>query len=108
MTAAIVDGVTVDTRHWIGGRRVASVATFDDVSPIDEQVIAKVARGGPAEAEAAGAGVGVSRIVVEIVMGSSCRAALQRRYRSAGCLREPKGWSPIHTVGRHRSHRRMA
>src|SRR5512146_608555 len=51
MTAiATVGGVSVDTRHWIGGERVASAAVFDDVSPIDGTVIARVARGGAAEA----------------------------------------------------------
>jgi len=53
VTTATVDGVTVDTRHWIGGRRVASPSTFDDVSPIDEQVVAQVARGGADEAHQA-------------------------------------------------------
>ncbi|MER6224083.1 aldehyde dehydrogenase [Streptomyces sp900105755] len=48
-----VAGVTVDTRHWIGGRRVASVGTFTDSSPIDGQPIGEIARGGPPEAEAA-------------------------------------------------------
>jgi 5-carboxymethyl-2-hydroxymuconic-semialdehyde dehydrogenase len=47
---AHVGGVSVDTRHWIGGLRVASAAAFDDVSPIDGSVIARVARGGAAEA----------------------------------------------------------
>jgi aminomuconate-semialdehyde/2-hydroxymuconate-6-semialdehyde dehydrogenase len=55
---AYVAGVAVDTRHWIGGRRVASPATFTDVSPIDEEPIAEVARGGAAEIDAA---VGVAR-----------------------------------------------
>jgi len=53
VTTATVDGVTVDVRHWIGGRRVASSRTFDDVSPIDEQVVAQVARGGVDEANQA-------------------------------------------------------
>ena len=34
--ASTVEGVEVDTRHWIGGERVASATTFTDVSPIDE------------------------------------------------------------------------
>ena len=42
-------GVAVDTRHWIGGRRVASPQTFTDISPIDEQPNAEVARGGADE-----------------------------------------------------------
>ncbi len=53
MSQAVVAGVAVDTDHWIGGRRVASDATFDDISPIDGSVIARVARGGSAEARAA-------------------------------------------------------
>ena len=44
MTTATVEGVDIDLRHWIGGERVASAATFADVSPIDETVIAEVAR----------------------------------------------------------------
>ena len=49
----IVAGVSVDTRHWIGGERVASAETFTDVSPIDGRVLGEIARGGPAEAKAA-------------------------------------------------------
>ncbi|HXV63286.1 MAG TPA: aldehyde dehydrogenase family protein, partial [Vicinamibacteria bacterium] len=39
--------------QWIGGERLASADTFEDLSPIDETVIAAVARGGREEAEAA-------------------------------------------------------
>jgi aminomuconate-semialdehyde/2-hydroxymuconate-6-semialdehyde dehydrogenase len=53
-----VAGVAVNVGHWIGGERVASADTFDDVSPIDQSVIAQVARGGPADAEAAVAAAG--------------------------------------------------
>ncbi|MFJ8534066.1 aldehyde dehydrogenase [Streptomyces sp. NPDC093591] len=49
----IVAGVSIDTRHWIGGRRVASGDTFTDSSPIDGSVLGEIARGGPAEARAA-------------------------------------------------------
>jgi aminomuconate-semialdehyde/2-hydroxymuconate-6-semialdehyde dehydrogenase len=45
--------VEVSTRHWIGGERVGSADTFEDVSPIDETGLAAVARGGQAEADAA-------------------------------------------------------
>jgi aminomuconate-semialdehyde/2-hydroxymuconate-6-semialdehyde dehydrogenase len=48
-----VAGVPVDTRHWIGGQRVASATTFPDISPIDGAEIAQIARGGAAEADAA-------------------------------------------------------
>jgi aminomuconate-semialdehyde/2-hydroxymuconate-6-semialdehyde dehydrogenase len=53
VNTARVAGVDVDTRHWIGGRRVGSAATFTDVSPIDEQPIAEIARGTSAEVTAA-------------------------------------------------------
>jgi aminomuconate-semialdehyde/2-hydroxymuconate-6-semialdehyde dehydrogenase len=53
MSTAIVAGAAVDTRHWIGGRRVDSAAVFTDLSPIDEQPLAEVARGGEAEVAAA-------------------------------------------------------
>ncbi|CCH79712.1 2-hydroxymuconic semialdehyde dehydrogenase [Nostocoides japonicum T1-X7] len=50
---AVVEGVPVDTRHWIGGERVASATTFDSVSPIDETVIAQVSAGGADEVDRA-------------------------------------------------------
>jgi hypothetical protein len=50
---AEIEGVAVSTEHWIGGERSGSSETFEDVSPIDEVVIARVARGGSAEVEAA-------------------------------------------------------
>ena len=53
MSTAVVAGVEVDTRHWIGGRRVEGSGRFEDVSPIDEQVIAEVSRGTAADADAA-------------------------------------------------------
>ena len=53
MTGATVEGVAVDTRHWIGGQRVASATTFNDISPIDETVIARVHAGGATEIDAA-------------------------------------------------------
>jgi aminomuconate-semialdehyde/2-hydroxymuconate-6-semialdehyde dehydrogenase len=55
MAVEVVAGVEVDTRHWIGGTRVASAsgATFADISPIDETAIAQVSAGSAAEAAAA-------------------------------------------------------
>jgi aminomuconate-semialdehyde/2-hydroxymuconate-6-semialdehyde dehydrogenase len=52
----------VSTHHWIGGERVASAATFTDVSPIDEEPIAEVARGGVDEA---GLAVAAARAAAE-------------------------------------------
>lgn len=46
---ARVEGFEVDTRHWIGGRRVEGAEHFRSISPIDETVIAEVSAGGPAE-----------------------------------------------------------
>ncbi|MBC3983286.1 aldehyde dehydrogenase [Streptomyces sp. AC536] len=48
-----VAGVAVDTRHWIGGQRVASPRTFTDASPIDGAPIGEISRGTAAEARAA-------------------------------------------------------
>ncbi|MET7987775.1 MULTISPECIES: aldehyde dehydrogenase [unclassified Streptomyces] len=48
-----VAGVAVDTRHWIGGERVASAHTFTDVSPIDGSVLGEISRGTEREAAAA-------------------------------------------------------
>ncbi|WP_030255346.1 aldehyde dehydrogenase [Streptomyces violens] len=48
-----VAGVAVDTRHWIGGTRVASAATFTDVSPVDGAALGEIARGTATEAEVA-------------------------------------------------------
>ena len=48
-----VAGVAVDTRHWIGGERVASAQTFPDVSPIDGSTIGEISRGTAMEAAAA-------------------------------------------------------
>jgi 5-carboxymethyl-2-hydroxymuconic-semialdehyde dehydrogenase len=48
-----VEGVLVDTRHWIGGERVASELSFEDISPIDETVIAHVSAGGADEVDRA-------------------------------------------------------
>ena len=42
----------VDTRHWIGGKRIASPATFPDISPIDGTVLAEIAHGGAIEVDA--------------------------------------------------------
>ena len=53
MSIAEVAGVRVDTRHWIGGERLASPDTFASISPIDGTELAQVSRGGKAEADAA-------------------------------------------------------
>jgi aminomuconate-semialdehyde/2-hydroxymuconate-6-semialdehyde dehydrogenase len=54
MSADITNaGKMADPRHWIGGQRVESAATFTDISPIDEAPLAEVARGGQPEVDAA-------------------------------------------------------
>jgi aminomuconate-semialdehyde/2-hydroxymuconate-6-semialdehyde dehydrogenase len=53
MTTIEVEGVRVDTRHWIGGERVASAGTFTDVSPIDETPLGEIAAGGAEEVDRA-------------------------------------------------------
>lgn len=52
-TVVEVAGVPVDTRHWIGGQRVASATTFSDISPIDESEIAQIHAAGAAEVDQA-------------------------------------------------------
>lgn len=53
MTGAEIEGVQVATEHWIGGERVSSAAAFEDISPIDENVLAEISRGTAAEADRA-------------------------------------------------------
>ena len=53
MSRVEVAGVDVSTEHFIGGERVASRETFVDLSPLDAEPIAEVARGGEREAELA-------------------------------------------------------
>ncbi|HET7354895.1 MAG TPA: aldehyde dehydrogenase [Gaiellaceae bacterium] len=48
-----VAGIQVSPDHFIGGERVVSDERFEVVSPIDEQPLAEVARGGEREAELA-------------------------------------------------------
>ena len=50
---AIIAGIEIDTRHFIGGQRVASLATFADHSPIDGSHLADISRGTSQEAEMA-------------------------------------------------------
>jgi len=51
--SATVEGVAVDIRHWIDGRRVDSAGRFDSISPIDETVVASVAAAGAGEVDQA-------------------------------------------------------
>jgi betaine-aldehyde dehydrogenase/5-carboxymethyl-2-hydroxymuconic-semialdehyde dehydrogenase len=48
-----VAGVSVSTDHFIDGERVASPERFEDISPIDERTLARVARAGPDEVDRA-------------------------------------------------------
>ena len=50
---ANVAGVSVDTRHFIGGERIASAQTFADHSPIDGVHLADISRGGKREVDLA-------------------------------------------------------
>ena len=53
MSQISIAGTSVDTRHWIGGERIASAATFEDISPVDGALLGHISRGGRAEADAA-------------------------------------------------------
>jgi 5-carboxymethyl-2-hydroxymuconic-semialdehyde dehydrogenase len=48
-----VEGIPVDTRHWIGGERTESPTSFVDVSPIDEGRLGELHSAGPSEVDAA-------------------------------------------------------
>jgi len=48
-----VAGVTIDTRHFIGGTRVASAETYENFSPIDLSPLGNIARGGKKEIDLA-------------------------------------------------------
>jgi betaine-aldehyde dehydrogenase/5-carboxymethyl-2-hydroxymuconic-semialdehyde dehydrogenase len=48
-----VSVATVSPDHYIGGERVASARTFEDISPIDGSVITEVSRAGAAEVDRA-------------------------------------------------------
>ncbi len=50
---ARIAGVGVDTRHWIGGERIASSGRFPVFSPIDGEPLAEVSAGSGREADAA-------------------------------------------------------
>ena len=52
-TTVELAGLSVDTRHFIGGQRVASAETFDNFSPIDGVLLAKISRGGEKEVDQA-------------------------------------------------------
>lgn len=53
MSQVTLHGVTIDTRHYIGGKRVASDSTYDNFSPIDNQPLGAIHRGGAAEVDQA-------------------------------------------------------
>jgi acyl-CoA reductase-like NAD-dependent aldehyde dehydrogenase len=49
----MMDTLAVSPDHFIGGERVAGDERFEVISPIDQRTLARVARGGPREAELA-------------------------------------------------------
>ena len=50
MSTVAIAGIDVSPDHFIGGERVGSDQRFEVISPIDQQPLAEVARGGPREA----------------------------------------------------------
>ncbi len=76
--SATVAGHRVATDHWIGGARVSSEGRFDVITPIDGSVIARVAAGGPVEADlAVRAAAGAAPAWA--ALGAAGRAALLHR-----------------------------
>ena len=53
MTTVSIAGVEIDTRHYIGGQRVASATTYTNTSPIDGSFLGEISRGGTEEVDAA-------------------------------------------------------
>lgn len=53
MSKAHVFGVDIDTRHFIGGNRIASKETYTDLSPIDMSELGQISRGGKQEIDMA-------------------------------------------------------
>ncbi len=53
MSTISVAGADIDTRHFIGGKRVASAETYTNTSPIDGTFLGEIARGGQAEVDQA-------------------------------------------------------
>ncbi|MEY4366948.1 MAG: NAD/NADP-dependent betaine aldehyde dehydrogenase [Actinomycetota bacterium] len=53
MSLIEVVGAKIDTRHYIGGQRIASERTFTNTSPIDGSFLGEIARGQAAEVDAA-------------------------------------------------------
>lgn len=53
MSKAQVFGVEIDTRHFIGGKRVASAETYTNLSPIDLAELGEISRGGKHEVDLA-------------------------------------------------------
>jgi acyl-CoA reductase-like NAD-dependent aldehyde dehydrogenase len=53
VNTATVAGVDVPTDHYIGGERISSADTFPTLSPLDQSVLAQVARGGSHEVDLA-------------------------------------------------------
>jgi len=48
-----IASVEVDTRHWIGGRRIASSDTFELLSPIDQQPLGEICAASAGEVDEA-------------------------------------------------------
>ncbi len=82
---AVIEGVEVSTDHWIGGEAVASARAFEDVSPIDEIVIAEVARGG---AEEAGRAVEAARAGAEVWGRTTPKERAEVLHRLADLIEE--------------------
>ena len=53
MTSILVAGTRVDTRHYIGGSRLASAETYTNTSPIDGSFLGEISRGGAHEVDLA-------------------------------------------------------
>ena len=73
-----VEGVQIDTRHWIGGHRVPSAGKSPDISPIDEALLGDIDAGGADEVDQA---VAAAREAFPAwaALGAAGRGAILRR-----------------------------
>jgi acyl-CoA reductase-like NAD-dependent aldehyde dehydrogenase len=75
---SVLAGIDVSPDHWIGGRRVASAERFEDRSPIDESLLAEVARADAATVDEA-VGAAAAAFPEWAALGPAGRAPYLRR-----------------------------
>ena len=87
-TRVEIAGVSVSTDHFIDGGRTASAERFEDLSPIDQQVLAEVSRGSEEEVDRTHYFLTARQLgLVASVAFAALRSAAQRA--ASRCVRAP-------------------